>query len=527
MKISFASLLDHSAAVLLGVILTFAFAPYEIFPLAVLAPAGLLALWLKVSPSPGKAFRLGYLFGLGLFGSGVYWVFTSIHVFGDVPVPFAVFITMGMIAILALFPAAVGYLTNRYFPHQTTAKLVCAFPAIWVFSEWVRTGFFSGFPWLFLGYSQTNSPLKGYAPILSVYIISLALTISSGLIVNSVIRYQQKKFKSLSLNVLAFAIIWVLGGLLSLIPWTIPQGEPISVSLVQGNIPQSLKWSPEHLQLSLDRYTELTRPLWGKHKIIIWPEAAVPIPFQNAEDFIRALGEKAEASDSTLILGIPVRTADDKGYYNAVITVGKDRGIYMKRHLVPFGEYTPLSHLLSNALQFMEIPMSETTAGNIDQRPFTVGNTKILPSICYEIAFPALTRSDDKSIGMLLVVTNDAWFGESSAEPQHLQMAAMRALEFGKPLLFASNDGITAIINQHGQIEKAIPQREAAVLNGTIQPMYGVTPWLTNGTDPIIIILICLLIAAVRANKLQATQQKPNNFLKRANNGRTIQATRN
>lgn len=501
MKISFANLLDHSAAILLGVLLTFAFAPYGIFPFAVLAPAGLLALWLKVSPSAGKAFRLGFLFGLGLFGSGVYWVFTSIHLFGDVPTPFALIITLGLIAFLALYPATVGYLTNRYFPAQTTAKLVFAFPALWVFSEWIRGWLFSGFPWLLIGYSQTNSPLKGYAPILSVYIISFALAVSSGLVVNSVIRYRQGKFKSLALNLIAFAIIWTMGELLSFIPWTIPQGEPISVSLVQGNIPQSIKWSSDHLQLSLDRYTDLTKPLWGKNKLIIWPEAAVPLPFQNAEEFIGALGEKAEATGSTLILGIPVRTPDEKSYYNAVITVGADRGIYLKRHLVPFGEYTPMSKLLSNALQFMDIPMSDMTPGERNQQPLKVGNTNILASICYEIAFPELTRSFDKSIGMLLVLTNDAWFGDSSAEPQHLQMAAMRALEFGKPLLFVSNDGITAIINPQGKIVSTIPQREVAVLNGTVQPMYGVTPWLTNGTDPIMIILICLLIVAARANK--------------------------
>lgn len=501
MKISFTNLLDYSLAVLLGVMLTLAFAPYGIFPFAVLAPAGLLALWLKASPSVGKAFNLGFAFGLGLFGTGVYWVFHSIHVIGDVPTPLAVIITAALIAFLALFPATVGYLTNRFFPVTTTTKLVCAFPALWVFSEWIRGWLFSGFPWLFIGYSQTNSPLKGYAPILSVYLISLALAISSGLVVNSVIQYKEKKSKSLGLNLTVLAAIWILGGLLSLIPWTIPQGQPLSVSLVQGNIPQSIKWSSDHLQLSLDRYTDLTKPLWGKNKIIIWPESAVPLPFQNAEEFIGALGEKAEATGSTLILGIPIRTPDEESYYNAVIAVGADRGMYLKRHLVPFGEYTPMSKLLSNILKFMDIPMSEMTSGGPDQQPLKIGDTKVLVSICYEIAFPQLTRSYDKSIGMLLVLTNDAWFGKSSAQSQHLQMAAMRALEFGKPLLFVSNDGITAIINPRGQIVSSAPQYEVAVLNGTVQPMYGVTPWLTNGTDPLMIILIGLLIVAVRANK--------------------------
>lgn len=501
MKKSLSILLDSTVAVLLGIILTFAFAPYEIFPLAVIAPAGLLVLWLKVSPSPKKAFWLGYLFGLGLFGSGVYWVFHSIHVIGNVATPLATFITMGFIAILALFPATAGYLTNRYFPMQTTHKLIYAFPTIWVFMEWMRGILFTGFPWLFLGYSQTNSPLKGYAALFSVYGISLALTMSSGLLVNAAIRYKQKDFKSLYLNLFALTIIWIVGGLCSLIPWTIPQGKPLTVALVQGNIPQTIKWSPEQLQFSLDTYTNMTKPLWGKSDIIIWPETAVPLPLQNAESFINELDDKAQASHSTLILGIPIRTPDDMSYFNSIITLGANRGVYSKRHLVPFGEYTPFSNVSTKLLKFMDIPMSEMQAGRLNQPPLFVNNTKILPSICYEIAFPDLTRSWDKSIGLLLVLTNDAWFGHSNAEPQHLQMAAMRALEFHKPVLFVSNDGITAIINPNGQIETSAPQRKAAVLTGTIQPMYGITPWLNNGMDPLLFIFFAFILASRLANK--------------------------
>lgn len=505
MKKSLSFLLDGCIAVLLGIILTFAFAPYEIFPLAVLAPAGLLILWLKVSPSPKKAFWLGFMFGLGLFGSGVYWVFISIHVVGDVPIALASFITVGLIAFLALYPAMAGYLLNRYFPMQTTQKLIYAFPTIWVFLEWVRGLLFSGFPWLFLGYSQTNSPLKGYAPILSVYGISLALTMSSGLLVNAGIRYKQKDFKAVYQNLFTLTIIWIIGGMCSFIPWTIPQAKPLTVALVQGNIPQTIKWSPEHLQYSLDTYTELTKPLWGKSDIIIWPEAAVPLPLQNAADFINELDTKAQDSNTTLILGIPIRTPDEKSYFNSIITLGKDRTVYSKRHLVPFGEYTPLSGIFTNLLKFWDIPMSEMEAGRIDQAPLLVNNTKILPSICYEIAFPDLTRSRDKSIGMLLVLTNDAWFGHSNAEPQHLQMAAMRALEFHKPVIFVSNDGITAIINPNGQIIASAPQRQAAVVRGTIQPMYGITPWLNNGMDPLLFIFLAFIIGARLANNKVAS----------------------
>lgn len=501
MKKSLTILVSSTAAIALGIILTFAFAPYEVFPLAVLAPAGLLALWLNASSSPKYAFWLGFLFGLGLFGAGVYWVFTSIHVFGDVPVPFAVVITIGMIAFLSLYPAGVGYIITRYFPHNPSGKLIYAFPAIWVLSECFRGWLFSGFPWLFLGYSQTNSPLKGYAPILGVYSVSLAVVLSSALIVNAVRHYKHNAFRSLYLNLLTLIIIWIVGGVTSFIPWTKPNGEPISVALVQGNIPQTIKWSPEHLQLSIDRYVELTQPLWGKYDIIIWPESAIPIPLQNIETLINELDAKAKSSGSTLILGIPSRAPDDSGYFNAVMTLGKKNMAYSKRQLVPFGEYIPFRKYFSNTLHLLNIPMPEMVSGLYTQEPLVVGDTRILASICYEIAFPELTRSPDKSINMLLVITNDAWFGNSSAEPQHLQMAAMRALEFHKPVLFASNDGITAIINPDGRIETAVPQRQAIVLTSKVQPMYGLTPWLNNGPAPILFIMICLIYVGVKSNK--------------------------
>lgn len=503
MKKSLTFLQNPVIAVLLGILLTFAFAPYGLFPLAVLALAGLLGLWLQASSSPIKAFSLGYCFGLGLFGAGVYWVFTSIHVFGGVSAPFAVVITIGMIAFLSLYPAMVGYLLTRYFPHHQTAKLLYAFPAIWVISEWLRGHLFTGFPWLFLGYSQTNSPLKGYAPLLSVYAVSLAIVLSSALLVKAILDYRKKSLRDTLFSLLVLLAIWVFGGLLSLIPWTKNQGEPISVALVQGNIPLDIKWSPEHLQTSIDRYKDLTYPLWGKYNIIIWPESAIPIPLQDTENLINELDEKAKSSNSSLIMGIPIRTSDQTGFYNSLITLGKNQAVYSKRQLVPFGEYTPFSRFFSSAFQFFNIPIFEMISGHPLQDPFVIGETKtkILPSICYEIAFPELTRSTDKSINMLLVVTNDAWFGDSNAEPQHIQMAAMRAIEFQKPLLFVSNDGITAIIDAGGRVQSSLPQKQTAVLTGNIQPMYGITPWLYNGMDPIFFILFCMMFISIRVNK--------------------------
>lgn len=495
-------------ALLLGISLTFAFAPYEIFPLAIIAPAGLLALWLQASPK--RAFWLGFLFGLGFFGAGVYWVFISVHVFGGVPSFLATIITSGLIAYLASFPAIHGYLLNRFFPTNNEAKLVCAFPAFWVLIEWVRSWLFTGFPWLILGYSQTNSPLKGYAPILSVYGVSLSILMISALSVIGVIKFKQKNYRSLYFSLLAIGIILISGSFLNLIPWTKPIGNPIQISLVQGAIPQEIKWSPENLQLSFDRYQQLTEPLWGKNKLIIWPETAIPMPLQDITGFVNDLNEKAKDSNTQLIMGIPIQAEHSNGFYNAVVTVGDEKKLYLKRHLVPFGEYVPMTKILDRILNSMDIPTSNLLPGDMLQPPLQLGNIKILTSICYEIAFPELIHTTDKTINLLLTVTNDAWFGKSAAQSQHLQMAEMRALELKRPVLMVSNDGITAIIGPDGKIESAAPPYQPFVLTGTVQPTIGLTPWMRNGMDPVLFLILVLLFVAVRSKKRLTINTEPN-----------------
>src|SRR3990167_4588237 len=500
MKIQLSPWQKDLAALLAGGLLTLAFAPFEIFPFAVVALAILLGTWLRATP--WRAWRRGFLFGIGLFGTGVSWVFTSVHVYGDAPLPFAILVTTGFIMLLALFPAYVGYLLNRFFPYATPVKTFCAFPALWVLSEWLRSFIFSGFPWLLIGYSQTNSPLKGFAPILSVFGVSLAVLWSSALLVNAFSYWKQQQYSLVYRNLLAFALLWILGSGLCLIHWTKPNGDSLHVSLVQGNIPQEMKWSPESVQFSLERYFNLTEPLWEKDKLIIWPETAIPLTLQQAEPFVEELDQKARSSQSTLMTGIPVHNPSGDGYYNALITLGAKREAYLKHRLVPFGEYLPLPKLIQPIVNYLHIPMSDMIPGTMKMQPFIVNGIKILPFICYEIAFPEQVLSRDKTIGMLLTVNNDAWFGDSPAQAQHLQMARMRAIEMGRPGLFVSNDGITAIIAPNGNIQAIAPAREPYVLTDYVQPMQGRTPWQRYAMDPILIIAIALLISAFRLRHL-------------------------
>lgn len=498
MKYRISSILGDLLALISGAALTFAFAPARLYLLGLLSPAILLALWLTVSPR--RAFLRGWLYGVGLFGSGVSWVFISIHTFGNAPVSTAATLTGAFIAILALFPALTGYILQRSFPKNNNTKVLCAFPAIWVLLEWMRSWLFTGFPWLFIGYTQTAAPLRGFAAIFSVYGVSLATLVSSALIINTIFYAKQRTYRAAYFNLLALAAIWIIGACLNTISWTHPKGTPIQVSLVQGNIPQEIKWSPENIQPTLDRYVALTKPHWDS-KIIVWPEAAVPVPLPEATDFMLTMLKTAKQHQATLITGIPIRSTEGSGYYNAIIAVGNGNGIYLKRLLVPFGEFTPMRSVLKGFMNQFNIPMSDMVPGKGEVEPLNASGNKIAAFICYEILFPERVLLYANNVDMLLAVSNDAWFGRSFAQAQHLQMAQMRAIEVGRPVLFGSNDGITALIDATGKIQSAAPPYESFVLTGLVQAMQGRTPWQRFGMDPVLAVILIFMIIAKRTQK--------------------------
>ncbi|EKD74165.1 MAG: hypothetical protein ACD_45C00053G0002 [uncultured bacterium] len=498
MKIHSLFKLNDSFALIAGAALTLAFAPYQLYPLAIICPALLLALWLNVTKQ--RAFFRGWLFGLGFFGFGVYWIFISIHTFGDVPILLSGIVTGGFIAVLALFPALCGYVFNRYFAQINNINFFCAFPAIWVAFEWLRSFLFTGFPWLMLGYSQINSPLRGYAPLFGVFSVSLAVLISSALLVKMLLNIKQKHYRGCLLNLTVFAVIWIVGGYFSHITWTKPFGSPIKVSLVQGNIPQEIKWSPDYVQTTLEQYKKLSAPYWNS-KMVIWPESAIPLPMQDAQDFLMGLDTLAKKHGAAFITGIPVQLPQSNHYYNAVIVLGEGYGFYLKHRLVPFGEYIPLQSLLNSILNILHIPISDFVPATARAQPLEVGKLKIATFICYEIAFPEMVISRDATINMLLTVSNDAWFGHSIAQAQHLEMGQMRALEMGRPVLFVSNNGITAIIKADGRIQSAAPPFQAYVLTDTVEPTEGTTPWQFWGMDPLLATLIILILIAMRRRR--------------------------
>jgi apolipoprotein N-acyltransferase len=293
-----------------------------------------------------------------------------------------------------------------------------------------------------------------------------------------------------------------MAGMLTFISWTQPQGEPFQVSLVQANIPQQLKWLPEQLEPTLNQYKALSQNHWDS-QLVIWPEAAIPAALNDVPEFVNEMTATAREHHALLITGIPIKNIHNNHYFNAVISVGNvASGFYLKHHLVPFSEYIPLQKLLGRVFDFLQIPMSDLIADHGLQKPLTLANgIQMLTFICYEIAFPEQVLYPLKNIGLILTVTNDAWFGHSIAQAQHLQMASMRALETGRPVLFASNNGITALISAKGKLLSTAPPFETYVLTGKIQAYTGMTPWQRYTMDPILLILASLLYFAFRYRK--------------------------
>jgi apolipoprotein N-acyltransferase len=473
-------------ALLAGAILPLAFAPFGLAPLAILSPAILFWLWIELAP--GRSFWRGWLYGLGMFGIGVSWVQISIHQFGLPVLAFSVTVTVLFITFLALYPALLGYLVNRLFPGaQGGVRFFMLLPASWTLMEWLRSWLLTGFPWLNLGYSQIDSPLAGIAPVLGVYGVSFAVVLSAGTLCYAW-AYPQR------LRCLVLLVpLWGAAWLANRIAWTESFGaEPIEVALIQGNIPQTLKWLPARYQATLDRYLALSAPHWGID-LMIWPETAIPAFYHSAQPLIQALQAQVESTGTDLLIGVPSMGESGKTYYNSVVRIGSTAGFYHKRHLVPFGEYMPLQPIVGRLLSFLEIPMADFSAGSDAQSLLRVADQPVGISICYEDAFGEEVIDTLPHATLLVNVSNDAWFGDSIAPHQHLEMARMRALETGRYLLRATNTGISAVIDRRGTIMARSPQFEAHALIAQATPYHGATPYVRFGNAPVVVALIFML----------------------------------
>ncbi|HMN45973.1 MAG TPA: apolipoprotein N-acyltransferase [Povalibacter sp.] len=489
-----------------GAALSLAFAPLEWWPLAILCPAYLFLSW-YFAPSPRQAAKSGFLFTVGLFLAGTYWLYNTIHEIGHAPAWLAIFLMAAMVAILGGYTAALGYALTRWAPSSAKrgrvgvgALSLLLYPATYTLLEWFRGWFLSGFPWFALGYSQTDSPLAGFAPVWGVYGISLLTAISAGALTVFLVGTKRERVAALA----AVAVIWIAGAALWQREWTRPIGRPLTVAIVQGAVPQDMKWSIEYRDSTIDLYRDLTLPHLGKD-IVLWPESALPDMPDQLRDFMSWIWSRARAKGTVLITGmLRYGKGGEDDIRNALLVLDEDAQWYDKRRLVPFGEFFPVPSFIREWMRLQSLPYADITAGERHQPALRAGGNRIGATICYEDAYGSEQLDVLKDATLLVNVTNDAWFGDTTAAPQHLQISRMRVMEAQRPLLRAANDGISALILANGDVEKALPRFKPDVLTGVVQPRTGLTPYAHVGNWPVI-----LLCAAVVAGTWTPLRRRP------------------
>lgn len=468
----------------LGALTVTGYAPFDYFLIPVLTLTGLLMLVLR-QPSATRAMLLAFCFGLGKFGMGVSWIYISLHTYGGMPPVAATLATFLFCAYLSLFPVLFGAICWRFrYPGFSFHALFV--PAIWVASEWLRGTLLTGFPWLAIGYSQVpNSFLAGYAPIVGVYGVSALVVLTAAMLLAMQTARRMLKIVSIAILVLA----WVVGACLQQIDWTAPSSAPFRVALLQGNIPQDLKWRPDQLNDTLDTYYSLAKQ--SDAPLIVMPETAMPLYHdQLPTAYADKLKELAIAQRAELIVGIVERIHGKDGptYFNSAVSIGASVShTYRKQHLVPFGEYIPAKPLLAWVLNLLQIPLTDLSPGEAMQSPMPLSVGKVAINICFEDVFGEEIIHAAPDANLLVNLSNLAWFGDSLALPQHLQIAQTRALETGRYMLRATNTGMTAIINERGQVLAYAKPHAMTVLTGMAQGFTGSTPYATFGNSLILV----------------------------------------
>ena len=471
-----------------GLATPLAFAPYGFAVVAPLAVALLYLGWLDASPS--RALWRGWLFGAGAFGAGVSWIVHSFLIV-HVALPVAVFLTGGLIALLAFYPALVGYLVCRFVSGSPAFTLLAALPGAWTLMEWARGWLLSGFPWLELGYSQIDWPLGGWFAVLGVHGVSLVTALSGGVLAFLVASSSRRRWIALALPL----VLWVAGGGLGLVEWTQPAGEPLRVALVQGNISQDKKWLPQMREPTLARYLALSRR-HAKADLIVWPETALPVIYQDVEPLARAIDQELATTGTALLFGAPWHDEAEDRHYNSLVLLGSEHGFYHKRHLVPFGEYLPLRSILLPVTRTLGVPSPDFSRGPPTPLLSVTGHP-IAPTICYEIAFASEVAASLPEAELLVTVSNDAWFGASIGPHQHLEIARARAKETGRYLARATNTGISAMVSPRGAVLARSLQFEVDVIEADMVPMEGATPYVRAGNTLAAGMSFGLLLAAI------------------------------
>lgn len=494
--------LSLALAAAAGACTVFAFAPFGVSGLVFVTLALLFWQWQRAEV-PGDAAWLGFAFGLGLFGAGASWLTIALVTFGGMPGWLALFAIALLVIYLSLWPAFAGLLAARLAPPASWARLVIA-AAAFTAAEWIRSYLFTGFPWLALGYTQVpGGPMRGYAPIGGVYLVTLAAVLVAALLAHAAAALAQNARRALPIAAGGALALAVAGTALSHLEWTRASGPPLPVSLVQGNIVQETKFDPQFRTGTFDRYLRLVGTSRGR--LIVLPESAFPVFSDEIPDAILlSLIRTASARDGDALLGLftalpPEAGSDVPRYYNTVVALGtSDLQFYRKNHLVPFGETIPLKPILGWFVRsVLHIPLADQARGGATQPALLVAGERVAVDICYEDAFGAELIHGARDAHLLVNVTNDAWYGHSIAAEQHNQIAAMRALELGRPMLRATNTGITSTIGYDGREIARLPWFAEGVLEVAVAGRTGATPYLRVGDRAVLVLCAVLILAAI------------------------------
>ena len=479
-----------------GALYPLALAPLSLWPLAFFSIA--IFFWQLQQQPPKQLLFKAMVFGSGLFLSGVSWVYVSMHDHGLLSMPIA-FFGMLIFCLFLAFVFALPFTLSALMP-QTPLPLMLGLPAIWVIGEWIRSWLFTGFPWLYAGYSLTDHWLNGWAPIVGVLGLSYITAFGAAALTQLA---QRRKDSLLALGprlTLASIAALVIGGYaLQKIDWTAATDRTLSVVLIQPNVEQADRWSSSQRDSILKQLSEQTEPYWGAD-IIIWPEGAIPALPAAVMEYLIEVDNLAKVNQTTLFTGIPTRDYGTRRIFNSMMGLGESRGQYDKTRLVPAGEYIPFEETLRGLNSFFDLPMSSFSLGAANQPLLSAKEEPIATAICYEIAYPDLVASTASNASMIMTVSNDAWFGHSMAPQQHMQMARMRAIENAKPLMRGTNNGITALVDYRGNIYQQLEQFTAGELEGVIRPRQGQTPFALFGSWPTVIaaLLCCAVLILLR-----------------------------
>lgn len=464
-----------------GALVTLSLAPFNLWPAGIISCA--LYAYLLCTCSVREGIWRSWLFGLGMFGSGVSWVYVSINVYGGAGPLLAGFLIILFCAGLSvLFQVSFGWFYVR-FVRALPGGMLVGFPITWVLAEWLRSWLFTGFPWLYLGYAHINTPLAGWAPVVGVYGLSFICALTG---VCLFLAWRSRQAIACTTYAVIVVTLWAGGAVLKPIEWVVRASEePLEVVIFQPNVPQEHKWDRDWYQPILRQLRTASEPHYGAD-ILIWPEAAIPNFYQRARSFLDPIAQRAAATETTLFTGVPYLVEEGEGYYNSVVALGQGTGVYYKQHLVPFGEYVPLESALRGMIAFFDLPMSAFSAGPADQPPLRAGAYRVAPYVCYEVVYPEMVARSARNADLLLTISNDSWFGKSIGPLQHLQMAQMRALENGRYMIRGTNNGVSAIIDQRGQIVARSEQYVETTLTGQVEVMMGNTPFGSFGVTPVI-----------------------------------------